>query len=131
MSKWGNLEGTLRDLFSLGKGSNEVALRSASGVVQARNNGGQWIELAMRVEAQSANFTAEYGKIYIVSNDISVQLPAPILDKVIVVKLASSNTVTLVRNGTEQIEGEAASKVLNSTRQAVKLINDGTNWFFI
>lgn len=45
MAFWGNLEGTLKEMFSLGKGNNRVAIRSNSGVLQGQNNGGSWVNL--------------------------------------------------------------------------------------
>jgi len=42
---WGNLEGTLKEMFSLGKGTDRVAIRSNAGVLQGQNNGGSWVNL--------------------------------------------------------------------------------------
>ncbi len=42
MALFNNLGGTLQSIFSIGKGSNQVDIRTNSGVIQARNNGGAW-----------------------------------------------------------------------------------------
>jgi hypothetical protein len=130
-----NFDGTMKEQFSLGKGTNRVDIRSDSGVLQGRNNGGAWTDLIstdnLDIEAQSSNFTAAYGKTYIVSNNVDIQLPAPAANRKITVKLASNNSVNLLRNGSEQIDFVAATKVLNSEKMSVDIITNGTDWYLI
>lgn len=42
MAFWGNLEGTLKTLFSIGKGTDKVELRSNLGVLEGKDYGGAW-----------------------------------------------------------------------------------------
>jgi hypothetical protein len=88
-------------------------------------------DVALSVEAKNANFNAAYGVIYLTTGAIDVQLPVPSLAKTIRIKKTDSSTVTLVRDGLESIEGVAANYALNSTRESVTLVSDGTNWFRI
>lgn len=64
-----------------------------------------------------------------------ITLPAPVSGFQITIKdksgLAQTNNITVVRAGSEQIEGVAASKILQTNWGSWKLINDGTNWFMI
>jgi hypothetical protein len=83
------------------------------------------------IQAKVANFNAANGFIYITTGAISAQLPAPAVGTKIIIKKTDNSTVTILRNGAENIEGAAASFLLTSTRQAVTLISDGTNWFII
>lgn len=83
------------------------------------------------VELKSANFTAAFNHIYITTNAIDVQLPAPVANKQIVIKISDGSTVNLIRNGSENIEGAAATYVLTSDRVSVTLVTDGTDWFII
>jgi hypothetical protein len=87
--------------------------------------------VAPTVSAQAVDFTAAYNFIYVVSGTVNVQLPAPVNNGIIYVKKTGSNSVTLVRNGSEQIDGVAASRSLSSDKEAVMIVSDGTNWFLI
>ena len=42
-----------------------------------------------------------------------------------------SNTINLLRDDAELIEGEADDFTFSSTNQSVMLISDGTDWFII
>lgn len=65
----------------------------------------------------------------------NIQLPAPAAGLNFYIKdstgQASTNPITLVRNGSEQIEGVAASKVLQTNWGAWHVMSDGTNWFLV
>lgn len=135
MAFFGNLEGTLRNVFTLGKGGNTVGVRSNSGVLEGQNNGGSWVplisNLLLTVESRSANFTAAYSTIYLITNAVDVQLPAPVLNGIIILKLVGSDDVNVLRAGSEEIEGVASTYVLTSTKEAATFVSDGTDWFRI
>lgn len=131
MAKWGNLDGTLKTVFSLSKLAGRVFIRSNSGKLEGQNNGGAWYPLAFNIVSQGSNFTAESGTIYLVTGTISVQLPVPTDGAKFVVKKLGSNVVTLVRNAAEEIDGIAANRELLSTKESVTIISNGTNWFII
>lgn len=65
----------------------------------------------------------------------SIQLPAPAAGLNFHIKdstgQASTNNITLVRFASEQIEGVAASKVLQTNWGSWHLMSDGTNWFLV
>lgn len=69
------------------------------------------------------------------SGAISITLPAPVNGREFLFKdisgSANTNNITLVRNGSEKIEGLAASKVLQTNWGAWKLVSNGTDWFLI
>lgn len=89
--------------------------------------------IRLGVEAKAAGFTAETGKLYAVNGTVSVQLPAPSASFHCVIKDLSgditNNPITIVRNGTENIDGQAANVSLNSNYQAINLISDGVDWY--
>lgn len=85
----------------------------------------------LTVEAKAANFTAANNKVYLVTGAVNVQLPAPVSGLSFFVKLLGTDDVVLVRNAGEKIETVVANYTLISTRQSVKLISDGTDWFII
>jgi hypothetical protein len=87
--------------------------------------------LAPTLEHKNTNFAAGFNHIYITSGTISAQLPEPVIGKRIEFKLTGTDDVTLLRFGSETIDGVAANKVLTSTKQSATIINDGTNWFLI
>lgn len=69
------------------------------------------------------------------SGAINVTLPPPVAGRVLVIKdisgAANTNNITLVRNGTEQIEGIAASRLLQTNFGSWTLTTDGTNWWIV
>jgi hypothetical protein len=95
--------------------------------------------IRLGVEAvQTADFTAENGKMYPFNPagaTLNIQLPAPSASMHIVVKDLSGDllnkTVTIVRNGTENIDGQAANLVLQSDLESSTLISDGVDWYLI
>lgn len=66
---------------------------------------------------------------------INVTLPTPSNGRTLIIKdiAGTSNThnITIVRNGSEMIEGIAASKILQTNYGTVTLVADGTNWWMI
>jgi hypothetical protein len=95
--------------------------------------------IRLGVEAvQTADFTAENGKMYPINPagaTLNIQLPAPSASIHIVVKDLSGDllnkTVTIVRNGTESIDGQASNLVLSSDFESATLLSDGVDWYLI
>ena len=76
--------------------------------------------------------------VYLVSSSSgarTITLPAPALGLNFWIKdkdgVAATNNITLIRNSTEQIEGVAASKILQTNWGSWRVISDGTNWFIL
>lgn len=65
----------------------------------------------------------------------SIQLPAPSANFMVTIKdavgSANTNNITVLRNGSEQIEGVAASRVLSANWGSWTFVSNGTNWFMI
>ena len=65
----------------------------------------------------------------------NITLPTPTPGFQITLKdksgLAQTNNITVIRAGSEQIEGVAASKICQTNWGSWKFISDGTNWFMI
>jgi len=94
----------------------------------------EWVNISTAddtVSVQAVGFTAAYNNIYICTDTLSVQLPAPVANKRIKIKNLGANVITLVRAGTEEIEGVAANFQITSEDAAVTLVTDGTNWFIV
>lgn len=94
--------------------------------------------LRLEVDTQTANFTAESGKLHVVNPagaSLNIQLPAPSANFHCVIKDLSGDllnkTVTIVRNGVENIDGVASNYQLESDKESVQLFSDGTDWFLI
>lgn len=89
--------------------------------------------IRLGVEGKTADFTAETGKFYACNGPLNVQLPAPSASFHCVIKDITGNIavngITIVRNGSEQIDGLLSNFVLTGNNQSISLISDGTNWF--
>lgn len=85
----------------------------------------------------SSNVTLTDRAIHLVDTSAarSLTLPSPTTGRYIVVKdktgSANSNNITIVRFAAEQIEGAAASYVLDYNRGSWVFVSDGTDWFVI
>lgn len=86
----------------------------------------------------SSNTTAVDGGTYLVNTSggvVTITLPAPVKNACIVIKdggnAFATNNCTIARAGSEKIEFVAASYVLNTNKQSVRLISNGTDWFII
>lgn len=91
---------------------------------------------AISVSAISSNTTAVSGKTYNCDTSggvFNLTLPAPALNAIIRVKDSkgtfNTNNLTVVRNGSEKIEGVAASKTLASSWSFIGFYSDGVDWF--
>ncbi len=86
----------------------------------------------------STDITLANNIIYLVdtsSGARSLTLPSPSLGVHIQLKdtagQANTNNITIVRAGSENIEGVASSKLLTSNWGAWEFISDGTDWFMV
>lgn len=65
----------------------------------------------------------------------SITLPAPVNGRIFIIKdstgQAETNNITLIRNGSEKIEGVAASRTLSTNWGVWTVTTDGTDWFFL
>jgi hypothetical protein len=86
---------------------------------------------AFSLEVKSANFAAAYYKTYIITAAVDVQLPVPVLNGRIEIKISSLTPVNILRNGGEKIDFVSANKALVSSEQSVTLVTDGTDWYII
>lgn len=83
----------------------------------------------------SSNITLASGKQYLVdtSSARSLQLPAPFSGLYFYLKdkigTCSTNNITLVRNGSEKIDGLTASRVFETDWGGWLVSSDGTDWF--
>lgn len=86
---------------------------------------------------RSANFQPKHGGLYSVSTAAarSLQLPVPRAGWFVDIKdstnQSETNAITLVRNGSESIDGTAANKTLSSNGGSWRVYSDGTNYFTI
>lgn len=69
------------------------------------------------------------------SGAITVTLPAPTNGRRITIKdisgTAQTNNITVARHGSENIEGLAASKIIQGNFDGDTFVSDGTNWWMI
>lgn len=88
--------------------------------------------------AVSSDVTLTNRTIHLVDTSAarSLALPAPSSGMYIVVKDAAgtgaaTNNITITRPGGQTIDAVAASYVMNSTRQSITIVSDGTNYFIL
>jgi hypothetical protein len=85
----------------------------------------------------STNVTLTTNAIHFVntSSARSLTLPSPVSGTEITIKdvtgSANVNNITVVRFGSETIEGVAASYAMDQTYQSITLVADGTNWWIV
>lgn len=90
------------------------------------------------VNSISSNTTAGIGNTYLADTSggaFNLTLPTPVLNGFIMVKDSTgsfgTNNLTIVRSGSEKIEGVAASKVLQTNWGAFTFLSNGTDWFMV
>jgi len=120
------------DALELRVGTLETEMDTAQADIVSLDGRVDTLEgLVMNVHVHSGNLNAAPYKIYLLSGVSTVKLPAPSINKTLMIKKTGSDLVTLEPHHTEQIEGVAANYLLTSTRQSVTLVSDGTDWFII
>lgn len=128
---------TTANLSANASAAATVTIGGASSTVTHQINGG----VKQTVRSTSSSFTVDTTTAdYIILMDSSggaknITLPAPTAGRILIIKDSTgsfeTNNVTLVRNGSEQIEGIAASKALQTAWGSYTITSDGTNWWFI
>lgn len=118
------------------------ALRSSGGLGVAGSmsfGGGVYLNSAANVVTVSSNHTV-LSTEYIILLDSSggvfnLTLPNPNTVQMFIIKCSTgscqTNPVTIVRNGSEQIDGTAASKVFSVNFGSWMFVSNGTNWFTV
>jgi hypothetical protein len=112
--------------------TDQVLKTDGSGTLGWATGGGS--DITVSAISSSLN-PAVYGTAYLVDTTaaISITLPAPSANKWIRVKDyigtgAGTNNITIVRNGSEKIDNVAASFVIDSDKQSILIVSDGTDW---
>ena len=125
-------------LFLRTDGTNASALYVRQSAVWSAIAPGLAAPVAAGIRTITGTYTVDAsGNDYLIYIDsasaFNLTLPAPTLGRVLVVKDISgaleTNNCTLVRHGSENIEGLAASRVLNTNWGNYTISSDGTNWF--
>jgi hypothetical protein len=89
------------------------------------------------ISAISGATNAVLGTTYFVNTGsaVAITLPAPVANGFIIVKdvigTAATNNITLVRHASENIEGVAATKILQTSWGSWTVLSDGTNWYLV
>lgn len=98
--------------------------------IQAQVDGlqNQVDNLATTTEIKTGDFTAQYGKFYILNGVAgqNIQLPAPVDEGIIEIKL-KDYAVNILRSGSEQIDWIAGDLALSSDEEVVKIRTFGGN----
>lgn len=115
----------------LAKGADGTHLTTQSGVVAWTADPTPYV-----VSSINSNTSAATGNTYLCDTSggaFNVTLPSPVTGAFIVIKdklgTFGTNNLTVVRAGSEKIEGLAASKVLQTNWGAFSIFSDGTDWF--
>lgn len=110
--------------------ANTVPLNNGSGVLS-------WSTfIPYSVSSITANTSAASGTVYLCDTSggaFNVTLPTPTSGAVVTIKDKTgnfqTNNLTVLRNGTEKIEGLSASKPLITNWGAWTFFSDGTDWY--
>jgi len=133
-------------LARLAKGSAAQVLTMNSGATAPEwataAGGGDTTELHVQTDASSgsgseATVDADAGVVMCVtaSGARYVQLPAVATDRRLFVKdksgNAATNNISILTNGSEEIDGSSANLVISTNYASVQLVSDGTKWYII
>lgn len=83
------------------------------------------------VQSEGIGFNVEYNKYHIVTAAVTATLPAPVANQKVTIKNLSGGTVTVARNGGENIDGVASDYSMVSVNESLTLVTDGTDWFIV
>lgn len=90
------------------------------------------------VSSVNSNTSMAASTIYLVDcsgGAINMTFPSPVSGTIIYIKdskgSAATNNITLVRAGSEKIEGIAASYILSTAWGDLQAVSDGTDWYFV
>ena len=85
----------------------------------------------------TSNTNLVHGNIYFINTAAPRTLTLPVPSAGIYIQIkdsvgdAATNNITIAPNGSEKIEGVAASYTINSNYASVIVVCDGTNWYFL
>ena len=141
-----NILGTIQTTFSIGKGTDEVGIRTNSGTLQGRNNGGSWENILGQSGSGTKTITTKSNENYTVlttdqiilyttgSSDRTATLPAAsgMTGKELTFKKVDSGSGDLIIDGnsSETIDGELTFS-LQGQYAYITIISDGTLWHTI
>lgn len=115
----------------LAKGANNTHLTTQAGVVS-------WTAdpTPYSVSTISGNTSGVSGTTYLCDTSgaaFNLTLPTPVSGAFVIIKDKTgsfgTNNLTVLRNGTEKIEGLAASKIFQTNWGSWSLFSDGTDWY--
>ena len=96
----------------------------------------EWVKT--NVETKSADFTAKFGRVYLVdngANSVNVALPIASINQVIVIKHTGADLVAFAMTITPQVgdnmDGVAGLKTVTSPYSSTTLASDGADWFIV
>lgn len=126
---------TAAESFRVASTGVTLGPQSSSTAVHSINGGIVYTTRTITANLTIDTTTKDYIILCNQSGAINVTLPAPSNGRVLIIKdisgTANTNNITLVRNGSESIEGIAASKILQTNWGAWTFTSDGTNWFML
>lgn len=93
----------------------------------------QWLASppSEEVITQGISFVAQLGKIYLLTNTLTVTLPAPVLNGKVTLKSTGNFLIDVDANSTEEIEGVNPTYSFESIRESATFVSDGVDWFRI
>lgn len=125
---------------SSGTTASRLAIGTTGQVLTVVSGLPAWVTQNPTVVAVSGTVTLVAGdsnKVYLVDTSATrtFNLPAPAAGLNFYIKdktgQCATNNITVVRNGSEQIEGIAASKTFQTNWGSWRVLSDGTNWFVL
>ena len=135
------MDGNGQLIYGAGSGVATKLAAGTSGQVLQSNGASapSWTTPAggVSVTAVSSNITLAAGDIYLVdtSSSRSLTLPSPSSGDKLTIKdktgQANTNNITVIRAGSEDIEGVGASRILQTNWGAWTFASDGTDWYII
>lgn len=138
------LQGITGNVFSIGKTSDQVAIRNNSGVIQAQDFGGSWQNIlgqsstTYTITNVSTNYSVLTTDQVLLctsgSGGITLTLPAAssMTGKQLIIKKVDSGAGALVVDGnsSETIDG-ALTQTISSQYAYMILVSNGTSWFIV
>lgn len=125
------------DTLIANNAASKATIGNASSTAIHQINGGMNVTTRTITGNLTVDTTTTDHVIFVTTSSgaISITLPTPTNGRLLIIKdisgQASTNNITLVRHGSESIEGLAASKLLQTNWGAWTITSDGTNWFMV
>ena len=89
------------------------------------------------LESKTTSFVAETGKLYNINISAAINITLPTLGNNIIFTIKdvsgslSTNNATLIRNGSESIDGLPVNRILETNFGSWTIYSDGSNWFIL